>query len=145
MPFSQQQIALGLHPPSAGTLNWIRTEFMGKADNLLKVCMCKTLATSSMFSLTKFLQICLLVSLLKVYAPIWCDNHWFLMIIDTLKMELVYLDSHKIDQHTRSRILAMKRVVGKLELKHLYFQYNMIFKWPDKMRYPIISFSRPCL
>ncbi|XLR34680.1 hypothetical protein HN51_043997 [Arachis hypogaea] len=28
-----------------------------------------------------------------IYCPMWCDNHWFLVIIDLSRKQLVYLDS----------------------------------------------------
>ena len=44
------------------------------------------------------------------------------MIIDTTKMDLVYLDSKKSDHHRQARILAMKRVVGKVHSTYFYKQ-----------------------
>ncbi|MED6225271.1 hypothetical protein PIB30_092110 [Stylosanthes scabra] len=48
------------------TVAFIRKEFMGKVDHVY-----------------------------KIYCPIKCENHWILVIADTLKDELLYLDSFK--------------------------------------------------
>ncbi|MED6169999.1 hypothetical protein PIB30_026455 [Stylosanthes scabra] len=68
------------------TVAFIRKEFMGKADRVY-----------------------------KIYCPIKCDDHWFLVIINTLKDELVYLDSFKSPTQRARRRRLMKDLVVFLE------------------------------
>ncbi|RYR10951.1 hypothetical protein Ahy_B05g079439 [Arachis hypogaea] len=52
---------------------------------------------------------------LKVYQPMWCDQHWYLMIIDIPQMNLVYLDSLRDPREADARKTAMVRVALYLE------------------------------
>ncbi|RYR38333.1 hypothetical protein Ahy_A09g043360 [Arachis hypogaea] len=80
------QIALspGHHCPQ--TLEYIRKNFMGLADNLF-----------------------------KGYVPMHKNNHWYLMIIDFVSSELVYLDSLKVGKETKARRDQMRYVAFFLE------------------------------
>ncbi|XLR22319.1 hypothetical protein HN51_068565 [Arachis hypogaea] len=51
----------------------------------------------------------------KVYQPMWCDQHWYLMIIDIPQMNLVYLDSLRDPREADARKTAMVRVALYLE------------------------------
>ncbi|XP_020978685.1 uncharacterized protein LOC107642889 isoform X2 [Arachis ipaensis] len=51
----------------------------------------------------------------KVYQPMWCDQHWYLMIIDIPRMKLVYLDSLRDLREADARKTVMVRVALYLE------------------------------
>ncbi|MED6141254.1 hypothetical protein PIB30_101494, partial [Stylosanthes scabra] len=60
------QIALSPVNHNIDTFEFIRTRFMGFADDLM-----------------------------RIYVPLHKDNHWYLMIIDFMDRKLIYLDSAK--------------------------------------------------
>ncbi|QHN96086.1 Putative ubiquitin-like-specific protease 1B [Arachis hypogaea] len=64
LPTTFVQIATGRGPIPEATISAIRKDFMGYADDVL-----------------------------KIYCPMWCDNHWFLVIVDLSQKQLVYLGS----------------------------------------------------
>ncbi|RYQ91770.1 hypothetical protein Ahy_B09g097800 [Arachis hypogaea] len=51
----------------------------------------------------------------KVYQSMWCDQHWYLMIIDVLWKKLVYLDSLRDPREANARKTMMLRVALHLE------------------------------
>ncbi|XLT08859.1 hypothetical protein HN51_054652, partial [Arachis hypogaea] len=51
----------------------------------------------------------------RVYQPVWCDQHWYLMIIDVLRQKLIYLDSLRDPREDDARKTAMLRVALSLE------------------------------
>ncbi|KAL4275241.1 hypothetical protein AHAS_Ahas20G0087500 [Arachis hypogaea] len=57
-------IATGRGPIPQATIAAIRKDFMGYTDEVL-----------------------------KIYCPLWCDNHWFLVVVNLSRRQLVYLDS----------------------------------------------------
>ncbi|MED6203997.1 hypothetical protein PIB30_005002 [Stylosanthes scabra] len=74
LPTTFQQIELNQSTYYPETLGYIKRKFMGYADNLF-----------------------------KIYVPLYKDNHWYLMIIDFHKKELVYLDSMKVESAKKAR------------------------------------------
>ncbi|RYQ98780.1 hypothetical protein Ahy_B07g086569 [Arachis hypogaea] len=75
--------ATGRGPIPEATISAIRKDFMGYADEVL-----------------------------KIYCPMWCDNHWFLVIVDLARNRFVYLDSlrspiARSKRHRLSRRLAI--------------------------------------
>ncbi|XLR34678.1 hypothetical protein HN51_043996 [Arachis hypogaea] len=62
--YGVSQIATGRGPIPEATISAIRKNFMGYADEVL-----------------------------KIYCPMWYDNHRFLVIVDLSRKQLVYLDS----------------------------------------------------
>ncbi|KAL4396424.1 hypothetical protein AHAS_Ahas01G0090500 [Arachis hypogaea] len=87
LPTTLTQIATGRGQIPWATVEAIRKDFMGMANN---VC--------------------------KIFAPIWSDNHWFLLVVDIVGKELVYLDSLKSAARFRAkRIRQIKKVAIFLE------------------------------
>ncbi|MED6220183.1 hypothetical protein PIB30_042411 [Stylosanthes scabra] len=66
------QIILHSEDVTMGTWNYFKTHFMNSADNLK-----------------------------KIYVPIHMGFHWFLMIVNLPKKEVVYLDSKKLQKELR--------------------------------------------
>ncbi|XLR69516.1 hypothetical protein S83_020188 [Arachis hypogaea] len=64
LPTTFVQIATGRGPIPQATFFAIRKDFMGYADQVL-----------------------------KIYCTMWCDNHWFLIVVNLSRKQLVYLDS----------------------------------------------------
>ncbi|XP_057723617.1 uncharacterized protein LOC130939535 [Arachis stenosperma] len=83
LPTTFSQIATGRGPVPYTTLKAIREDFMGKAN---KVC--------------------------KIYCPIWCDGHWFLLVIDVIRKQLVYLDSLPSEDDRPKRLRQLKKVLS---------------------------------
>ncbi|KAL4394928.1 hypothetical protein AHAS_Ahas02G0201000 [Arachis hypogaea] len=50
-----------------------------------------------------------------IHQPMWCDGHWYLMIIDVPRMKLIYLDSLRDPAQAEARKTAMTRVALYLE------------------------------
>ncbi|XP_020965660.1 uncharacterized protein LOC107613213 [Arachis ipaensis] len=48
----------------------------------------------------------------RIYQPMWCDWHWYLMIIDVLRKKLIYLNSLQDPHQTDARKTGMMRVVS---------------------------------
>ncbi|KAL4365091.1 hypothetical protein AHAS_Ahas07G0071400 [Arachis hypogaea] len=86
LPTSFQQIAVNPTNYCPSTLEYIKRKFMGKADQLF-----------------------------KVYIPLHTEDHWYLMIIDFFNWKLVYLDSLKDSNLTKSRKDQMLYVAFFLE------------------------------
>ncbi|RYQ82865.1 hypothetical protein Ahy_B10g101438 [Arachis hypogaea] len=57
-------VTTGRGPIPQATIAAIRKDFMGYTDEVL-----------------------------KIYCPLWCDNHWFLVVVNLSRRQLVYLDS----------------------------------------------------
>ncbi|XLS44507.1 hypothetical protein HN51_001372 [Arachis hypogaea] len=51
----------------------------------------------------------------RIHQPMWCDGHWYLMIIDVPRMKLIYLDSLRDPAQAEARKTAMTRVALYLE------------------------------
>ncbi|RYR62333.1 hypothetical protein Ahy_A04g019826 [Arachis hypogaea] len=51
----------------------------------------------------------------RIYQPIWCDRHWYLMIIDVPRKKLIFLDSLRNPHQTDARKTTMMRVALYLE------------------------------
>ncbi|XP_020979481.1 uncharacterized protein LOC107619217 isoform X2 [Arachis ipaensis] len=51
----------------------------------------------------------------RVYQPMWCDQHWYLMIIDVREQKLIYVDSLRDPREADARKTAMMRVALYLE------------------------------
>ncbi|RYR55257.1 hypothetical protein Ahy_A06g030499 [Arachis hypogaea] len=51
----------------------------------------------------------------RIYQPMWCDRHWYLMIIDVPQMKLIYLDSLRDPHEADARKTGMLRVALYLE------------------------------
>ncbi|KAL4299690.1 hypothetical protein HN51_050374 [Arachis hypogaea] len=52
---------------------------------------------------------------LKIHVPIWHDDHWFLLVIDMLAKQLLYLDSARSAKQRDSHVLQIKKVALFLE------------------------------
>ncbi|XLS78830.1 hypothetical protein HN51_063055 [Arachis hypogaea] len=52
---------------------------------------------------------------IMVYQPMWCDQHWYLMIIDVREQKLIYVDSLRDPREADARKTAMMRVALYLE------------------------------
>ncbi|MED6160352.1 hypothetical protein PIB30_050705 [Stylosanthes scabra] len=48
----------------------------------------------------------------KIYLPMWCPRHWYLMIVDVGRERLVYLDSYRIEADVESKKLHMIDVLS---------------------------------
>nr|XP_029143606.1 uncharacterized protein LOC112698219 [Arachis hypogaea] len=86
LPTTFAQIATSRGPIPQATLTAIETTFMGKVN---RVC--------------------------KIYCPIWCENHWFLVVIDVVRRQVVYLDSLKSADTRAKRRREIKKVTTFLE------------------------------
>ncbi|XP_020973991.1 uncharacterized protein LOC107629933 [Arachis ipaensis] len=51
----------------------------------------------------------------RIYQPMWCDRHWYLMIIDVPRKKLIYLDSLRDPHQADARKTGMMRVALYLE------------------------------
>ncbi|KAL1360388.1 hypothetical protein HN51_005771 [Arachis hypogaea] len=51
----------------------------------------------------------------RIYQPMWCDRHWYLMIIDVPRKKLIYLDSLRDPHQADARKTWMMRVALYLE------------------------------
>ncbi|XP_016184094.1 uncharacterized protein LOC107625873 isoform X1 [Arachis ipaensis] len=51
----------------------------------------------------------------RIHQPMWCDGHWYLMIIDVSRMKLIYLDSLRDPAQAEARKIGMTRVELYLE------------------------------
>ncbi|MED6138294.1 hypothetical protein PIB30_072968 [Stylosanthes scabra] len=51
----------------------------------------------------------------RVFVPMWCPGHWYLMILDIHKTRLIYCDSNIIDSEVVERRVSMERVALFLE------------------------------
>ncbi|KAL4344286.1 hypothetical protein AHAS_Ahas11G0163200 [Arachis hypogaea] len=51
----------------------------------------------------------------RIYQPMWCDQHWYLMIIDVPRRKLIYLDSLRDPNEADARKTGMLRVALYLE------------------------------
>ncbi|XLS74155.1 hypothetical protein HN51_031020 [Arachis hypogaea] len=81
LPTTFSQIATERGSVPHATLKAIREDLMGKAN---RVC--------------------------KIYCPIWCDRHWFLLVIDVIRRELVYPDSLPSVDDRPMRLRQLKKV-----------------------------------
>ncbi|KAL4389395.1 hypothetical protein AHAS_Ahas03G0040800 [Arachis hypogaea] len=81
-PTTFAQIALSPVNHSIDTFEFIRSNFMGYADNLH-----------------------------RIYVPMYREQHWYLMIVDLVFCRLIYLDSAKNASEYEARITQMKYVV----------------------------------
>ncbi|XLU99168.1 hypothetical protein S245_013508 [Arachis hypogaea] len=86
LPTTFSQVALSSVNHSINTFEFIRNRFMGYADDLL-----------------------------MIYVPMHRDNHWFLMVVDLVNCNLLYLDSAKNINRQEARISQMKFVAFFLE------------------------------
>ncbi|QHO27711.1 hypothetical protein HN51_024657 [Arachis hypogaea] len=86
LPTTFTQIATSRGPIPQATLTAIETAFMGKVN---RVC--------------------------KIYCPIWCENHWFLVVVDVVRRQVVYLDSLKSADTRAKRRREIKKVTTFLE------------------------------
>ncbi|XLR36132.1 hypothetical protein S83_064032 [Arachis hypogaea] len=86
LPTTFSQIATGRGPIPHATLKAIREDFMGKAN-----CVC------------------------KIYCPIWCDGRWFMLVIDVIRRQLMYLDSLPSEDDRPKRLRQLKKVAIFLE------------------------------
>ncbi|XP_057729401.1 uncharacterized protein LOC130944853 isoform X2 [Arachis stenosperma] len=83
LPTTFTQIATGRGPIPEATISAIRKDFMGYADEVL-----------------------------KIYCPMWCDNHWFLVVVDLARHRLIYLDSLRSPTASSKR----RRLIRKLAI-----------------------------
>ncbi|RYR10953.1 hypothetical protein Ahy_B05g079441 [Arachis hypogaea] len=72
----------------------------------------------------------------SIYCPIWCNGHWFLLVIDIIRMQLMYLDSLPSEDDRPKRLRQLKKVTNP---RILYSDYEI--KEPkvtrqDPGRYP---------
>ncbi|XLU43309.1 hypothetical protein S245_038123, partial [Arachis hypogaea] len=81
LPTTFSQVALSPVNHSIDTFEYIRSRFMGYADDLW-----------------------------MIYVPMHRDNHWYLMVVDLVNCNLLYLDSAKDSNHRESRVSQMKFV-----------------------------------
>ncbi|RYR46903.1 hypothetical protein Ahy_A07g032767 [Arachis hypogaea] len=51
----------------------------------------------------------------QIYCPIWCENHWFLVVVDVVRRQVVYLDSLKSADTRAKRRREIKKVTTFLE------------------------------
>ncbi|QHN85968.1 Ulp1 protease family, carboxy-terminal domain protein [Arachis hypogaea] len=51
----------------------------------------------------------------RVYQAMWCDQHWYLMIIDVAQQKLIYLDSLRDPREADAKKMAMLHVALYLE------------------------------
>ncbi|QHO24448.1 Ulp1 protease family, carboxy-terminal domain protein [Arachis hypogaea] len=51
----------------------------------------------------------------QIYYPIWCDGHWFLLVIDVIRRQLVYLDSLPSKDDRPKWLWQLKKVAIFLE------------------------------
>ncbi|XLR53252.1 hypothetical protein S83_003924, partial [Arachis hypogaea] len=58
----------------------------------------------------------------RVYQPMWCDQYWYLMIIDVPRMKLVYLDSLKI---------PLNPMLGKPQCFRWHFTWRVL-RWESR-------------
>ncbi|XLR59238.1 hypothetical protein HN51_013596 [Arachis hypogaea] len=84
LPTTFAQIALSPVNHSIDTFEFIRSNFMGYADNLH-----------------------------RIYVPMYREQHWYLMIVDLVFCRLIYLDSAKNVSEYEARIAQMKYVSDK--------------------------------
>ncbi|XP_016165440.1 uncharacterized protein LOC107608063 [Arachis ipaensis] len=80
------QLACGHGHFHGGTAKWIRDKYMANIDEVL-----------------------------KIHVPIWHDDHWFLLVIDMLAKQLLYLDSARSAKQRDSHVLQIKKVALFLE------------------------------
>ncbi|QHO21253.1 Sentrin-specific protease [Arachis hypogaea] len=83
LPTTFSQVALSPVNHSIDTFEYIRSRFMGYADDLW-----------------------------MIYVPMHRDNHWYLMVVDLVNCNLLYLDSAKDSNHRESRVSQMKNDCG---------------------------------
>ncbi|KAL4287000.1 hypothetical protein AHAS_Ahas19G0142400 [Arachis hypogaea] len=83
LPTTFAQIALDPNLHCKATLDYIAAKYMGMVENLIKIC-----------------------------VPIYIERHWYLMIVDMLEGNLVYLDSLK-DKDERQRMVKQMITVAK--------------------------------
>ncbi|QHO37263.1 uncharacterized protein [Arachis hypogaea] len=86
LPPTFAQLACGRGHFHGGTAKWIRDKYMANIDEVL-----------------------------KIYVPIWHDDHWFLLVIDMLAKQLLYLDSTRSAKQRDSHVLQIKKVALFLE------------------------------
>ncbi|XLU25420.1 hypothetical protein S245_061486, partial [Arachis hypogaea] len=86
LPTTFAQIALSPVNHSIDTFEFIRSNFMGYADNLH-----------------------------RIYVPMYREQHWYLMIVDLVFRRLIYLDSAKNASEYEARIAQMKYVAFFIE------------------------------
>ncbi|XP_020964633.1 uncharacterized protein LOC110265752 isoform X2 [Arachis ipaensis] len=63
----------------------------------------------------------------RIHQPMWCDGHWYLMIIDVPRMKLIYLDSLRDPAQAEARNITMMRValyLGGLTLGQSWLSGN---------------------
>ncbi|QHO34902.1 Sentrin-specific protease [Arachis hypogaea] len=86
LPTTFCQVALSPVNHNIDTFEFIRNRFMGYADDLW-----------------------------MIYVPMHRDNHWFLMVVDLVNCNLLYLDSAKDSDRRDARVSQMKFVAFFLE------------------------------
>ncbi|XLT26100.1 hypothetical protein HN873_057392 [Arachis hypogaea] len=86
LPTTFAQIALSPVNHSIDTYEFIRTRFMGFADDLW-----------------------------MIYVPMYREHHWYLMIVDLVHCKLMYLDSAKDPSERDGRVAQMKFVAFFIE------------------------------
>ncbi|QHN95554.1 Ulp1 protease family, carboxy-terminal domain protein [Arachis hypogaea] len=86
LPTTFSQVALSPVNHNIDTFEFIRNRFMGYADGLW-----------------------------MIYVPMHRDNHWFVMVVDLVNCNLLYLDSTKDGDRRDARVSQMKFVAFFLE------------------------------
>ncbi|QHO41107.1 hypothetical protein HN51_007049 [Arachis hypogaea] len=75
----------------------------------------RTLTSGTATSIRNNYMRCKVDRVTRIHQPMWCDGHWYLMIIDVPRMKLIYLDSLRDPAQAEARKIGMTRVALYLE------------------------------